>query len=85
MHDRNNVSAPAGCAVSRKGLVNSVGPVPNVRVVLVFCCCCFTQAPQAGEIIKFHVEDGKPVEYQQSVLEIVPFFGGHIVGNARQA
>jgi hypothetical protein len=38
------------------------------------------QAPQAGEVAKFLVEDGAPVEYLQEVVELAPFFGGHIIG-----
>lgn len=44
-------------------------------------CCHLSfhaQAPQAGEVVKVHVEDGSPVEYKQLVFEIAPFFGGHI-------
>ncbi|GAX83695.1 hypothetical protein CEUSTIGMA_g11120.t1 [Chlamydomonas eustigma] len=43
------------------------------------------EAPQAGEVAKFLVEDGSPVEYQQLVLELAPFFGGHIIGDLKHA
>eukprot|EP01023_Acetabularia_acetabulum_P022985 TRINITY_DN2257_c0_g2_i1.p3 TRINITY_DN2257_c0_g2~~TRINITY_DN2257_c0_g2_i1.p3 ORF type:complete len:258 (+),score=60.51 TRINITY_DN2257_c0_g2_i1:126-899(+) len=42
------------------------------------------EAPQAGEVVMF-LEDGTPVEYQQSVAEIAPFFGGHIIGDRKYA
>nr|QKY14965.1 acetyl-CoA biotin carboxyl carrier (BCCP) [Polytomella parva] len=35
------------------------------------------ECPVAGELIKFNVEDGKPVEYSQAICEITPFFGGY--------
>mmetsp|Transcript_12676 Transcript_12676/g.27445 ORF Transcript_12676/g.27445 Transcript_12676/m.27445 type:complete len:233 (-) Transcript_12676:398-1096(-) len=34
------------------------------------------EAPQAGELVKVLIEEGGPVEYQQVVVEIAPFFGG---------
>eukprot|EP00197_Chlamydomonas_leiostraca_P002814 CAMPEP_0202857240 /NCGR_PEP_ID=MMETSP1391-20130828/261_1 /ASSEMBLY_ACC=CAM_ASM_000867 /TAXON_ID=1034604 /ORGANISM="Chlamydomonas leiostraca, Strain SAG 11-49" /LENGTH=234 /DNA_ID=CAMNT_0049536021 /DNA_START=30 /DNA_END=734 /DNA_ORIENTATION=- len=43
------------------------------------------ESPQAGEIVKFFVDEGMPVEYQQSVLEMAPFFGGHIIGDSKFA
>lgn len=43
------------------------------------------QSPQAGEIVSFVVEDGKPVEYGEAVLELAPFFGGHIIGDRKFA
>lgn len=43
------------------------------------------ESPQAGEISKFMLEDGAPVEYQQVVVEIAPFFGGHIIGDMKHA
>eukprot|EP01025_Chloroclados_australasicus_P060022 TRINITY_DN7645_c0_g1_i1.p1 TRINITY_DN7645_c0_g1~~TRINITY_DN7645_c0_g1_i1.p1 ORF type:complete len:257 (-),score=30.93 TRINITY_DN7645_c0_g1_i1:229-999(-) len=42
------------------------------------------EAPQAGEVIMI-LEDGTPVEYLQSVAEISPFFGGHIIGDSKYA
>jgi hypothetical protein len=39
--------------------------------------------PAAGEIGKFHVEDGAPVEYLQTIVELAPFFGGHIIGDKK--
>ena len=46
---------------------------------------CALQAPQAGEVAKFLVEDGSPVEYHQLVVELAPFFGGHIIGDMKYA
>jgi biotin carboxyl carrier protein len=43
------------------------------------------QAPQAGEIITFNIEDGTAVEYKEVILEISPFFGGHIIGDKKYA
>jgi hypothetical protein len=40
-----------------------------------------TQAPQAGEIVAFVVDEGAAVEYAQPIIELVPFFGGHIIGD----
>ncbi len=45
---------------------------------------CF-QAPQAGEIISFNIEDGTAVEYKEVLVEIAPFFGGHIIGDRKYA
>jgi hypothetical protein len=33
------------------------------------------QAPQAGEVVDFLLEEGAPVEYKQIVVEMAPFFG----------
>jgi biotin carboxyl carrier protein len=43
------------------------------------------KAPQAGEIAKFKVAEGEAVEYGQIVLELAPFFGGHIIGDSKYA
>jgi biotin carboxyl carrier protein len=43
------------------------------------------EAPQAGEIAGFVLEEGEPVEYGQPVLELAPFFGGHIIGDSKYA
>ncbi|CAK0784621.1 hypothetical protein CVIRNUC_007825 [Coccomyxa viridis] len=43
------------------------------------------EAPQAGEIVSFSVEEGQPVEYNQPILELAPFFGGHIIGDRKHA
>lgn len=43
------------------------------------------QAPIAGELVKMHLDDGAPVEYQQVVAEVSPFFGGHIIGDSKYA
>lgn len=44
-----------------------------------------TQAPQAGEVVTFKVDEGGPVEYGQVVIELAPFFGGHIIGDSKYA
>ncbi|KAL6771206.1 BCC2 [Auxenochlorella protothecoides x Auxenochlorella symbiontica] len=41
------------------------------------------EAPQSGELEGFLLEDGDPVEYNQTVLELTPFFGGHIIGDKK--
>lgn len=41
------------------------------------------QAPQAGEAVEFLIEDGKPVEFREEVVSLAPFFGGHIIGDAK--
>jgi len=43
------------------------------------------KAPQAGEISAYKAEDGDAVEYKQVVVEISPFFGGHIIGDSKYA
>lgn len=43
------------------------------------------KAPQAGEITAFHAADGDAVEYNQNLVEIAPFFGGHIIGDSKYA
>lgn len=43
------------------------------------------QAPQAGEIVSFNIEDGVAVEYKEVVVEMAPFFGGHIIGDKKYA
>lgn len=43
------------------------------------------ECPQAGEIVSFIVDDGEAVEYLQPVVEISPFFGGHIIGDSKYA
>ena len=43
------------------------------------------QAPQAGEIVSFEIEDGKAVEYKDVIVEMAPFFGGHIIGDRKYA
>ncbi|GBF88478.1 hypothetical protein Rsub_01191 [Raphidocelis subcapitata] len=43
------------------------------------------KAPQAGEVAKFLVDEGEAVEYGQVVLELAPFFGGHIIGDSKYA
>ncbi len=34
------------------------------------------EASQAGEVARFKVQDGEPVEYGQLIVELAPFFGG---------
>lgn len=41
------------------------------------------QAPQAGEAVEFLIEEGKPVEFREEVVVLAPFFGGHIIGDAK--
>eukprot|EP00775_Hariotina_reticulata_P000795 gene795-1109_t len=43
------------------------------------------KAPQAGELAAYKAEDGDPVEYMQSLVEVLPFFGGHIIGDSKYA
>lgn len=43
------------------------------------------QAPQAGEIVSFVADDGNAVEYKEVIVEIAPFFGGHIIGDKKYA
>mmetsp|Transcript_24519 Transcript_24519/g.66887 ORF Transcript_24519/g.66887 Transcript_24519/m.66887 type:complete len:184 (-) Transcript_24519:546-1097(-) len=43
------------------------------------------EAPQAGEVVDFLVEEGAPVEYKQTIVEMAPFFGGHIIGDSKYA
>lgn len=43
------------------------------------------KAPQAGEITAYKAEDGDAVEYKEVVVELAPFFSGHIIGEAKHA
>ena len=43
------------------------------------------KAPQAGEVARFVVKDGEPVMYGQTIVELSPFFGGHIIGDSKHA
>lgn len=43
------------------------------------------ESPQAGEVVKFLVNEGAAVEYRQEVVELAPFFGGHIIGDSKYA
>jgi len=43
------------------------------------------EATSAGEVARFLVEDGGPVDYTQALVEIRPFFGGHIIGDSKHA
>ena len=55
---------------------------PSPTNMLTACAC---QAPHAGEIANFLVDDGKSVEYKQELVEMYPFFGGHIIGDKKHA
>ena len=41
------------------------------------------QAPQAGEAVEFLIDEGQPVEFKEQVVSLAPFFGGHIIGDAK--
>jgi len=43
------------------------------------------KAPQAGEVARFRVSEGDAVEFGQIVVELAPFFGGHIIGDSKYA
>ena len=43
------------------------------------------QATHAGEIASFLVDEGQSVEYKQPLVEMYPFFGGHIIGDRKNA
>jgi biotin carboxyl carrier protein len=43
------------------------------------------KSPQGGEIIKVLLEDGSAVEYKQTIFEMAPYFGGHIIGDKKWA
>jgi hypothetical protein len=58
-------------SASNAALALNTGPLP--------------QCPIAGELVKVLLDDGQPVEYQQLVAEISPFFGGHIIGDSKYA
>jgi biotin carboxyl carrier protein len=45
----------------------------------------YLQAPQAGEVVAFLADEGSPVEYQEVIVEMAPFFGGHIIGDSKYA
>jgi len=40
---------------------------------------------QAGEIVKFESSEGDPIGYGQNLVHILPFFGGHIIGESKYA
>jgi len=42
-------------------------------------------ACQAGEIVKFVSDEGSAVGYGQNIVSILPFFGGHIIGESKHA
>ena len=46
---------------------------------------CIMQAPQAGEVIGFIADEGTSVEYKQPIIELAPYFGGHIIGDSKHA
>lgn len=41
------------------------------------------ESPQAGEVGVFLVEEGDAVEYLEEIVDIAPFFGGHIIGDSK--
>lgn len=41
------------------------------------------EAPQAGEAVEFLIPEGDPVEFREQVVSLAPFFGGHIIGDAK--
>ena len=43
------------------------------------------QAQQPGEIVAFVCDEGASVEYKQPLVEVAPFFGGHIIGDKKNA
>lgn len=43
------------------------------------------ECPQAGEVASFLAEEGDAVEYKEAIVEIAPFFGGHIIGDSKYA
>ena len=43
------------------------------------------QSPQAGELVAFIAGEGTAVEYKEEIVEIAPFFGGHIIGDRKNA
>lgn len=66
-------SLPLCCSTSPNSYVEQLGTFMPI------------EAPQAGELVAFLVEEGSPVEYRQPVAEIAPFFGGHIIGDSKHA
>ena len=48
-------------------------------------CCLRVQTQLAGEIASFVCDEGASVEYKQPLVEIAPFFGGHIIGDKKHA
>ena len=43
------------------------------------------EAPQTGEVARFVVEEGGAVQFGDSILQLSPFFGGHIIGDSKHA
>lgn len=41
------------------------------------------ESPQAGEVGAFLVDEGEAVEYLEEIVDIAPFFGGHIIGDSK--
>ena len=72
-----------------KGPVVEVGDTVKMGQILCYIEQLGThwpvECPQAGEITAFLVEEGEAVEYKQTVVEISPFFGGHIIGDSKYA
>jgi hypothetical protein len=57
----------------------------SLTVLSIKTICLGAQAPQAGEIVDFVVDEGTAVEYNQPIVELMPFFGGHIIGDRKHA
>ncbi len=43
------------------------------------------ESPQAGEVGAFLVDEGEAVEYLEEIVDMAPFFGGHIIGDSKYA
>ena len=72
-----------------KGPVVDIGDTVKKGQVIAFIEQLGThfpvECPQAGEVAAFLVDDGEAVEYKQDIVEISPFFGGHIIGDSKYA
>lgn len=70
-----------------KGPIADVGAQVKKGQVVCFVEQLGTFIPietqQAGEIAIFLCEEGASVEYSQPLLEIAPYFGGHIIGDRK--
>ncbi|GMH43917.1 hypothetical protein BSKO_11851 [Bryopsis sp. KO-2023] len=85
--------------VMRRGIYNKAGkkvgsgPAEGDKVRKGQALCSIEQlgtyvpmrAPMQGEVVSFYVEDGGPVEYHEAVVEFLPYFGGHIIGDSKYA
>ncbi|KAK9811648.1 hypothetical protein WJX72_007649 [[Myrmecia] bisecta] len=72
-----------------KGALASVGDKVKKGQTLAFIEQLGTfipvESPLAGEVVEFVVDEGAPVEYNQVLVELAPFFGGHIIGDSKYA